>query len=317
MKYIRDYKEGDRMFDVYLCKHKQSAMTKNGKPYDNVILQDKTGTLDAKVWDPNSAGICEFGALDYIEVYGDVISFQGALQVNVKRVRLCREGEYDPADYLPVSSQNIQVMYQEFLGYIDSLKSGYVKALLNAFFRDDAEFVKAFQKSSAAKVIHHGFVGGLLEHTLSVVKLCDYYCTAYPILNRDLLLASAMLHDIGKTREISPFPENDYTDDGQLLGHIVIGTEMVAEKVKEIPGFPAGVAAEIRHCILAHHGKYEFGSPKLPALIEALALNYADDTDAKIQTFSEILNSARDSGWLGYNRLFESNLRRTRMEEGL
>ena len=132
MKFIKDYREGDRIFDIYLCKHKQSAVTKNGKPYDNVILQDKTGTIDAKVWDPNSAGIAEFDALDYIEVYGDVNSFQGALQVNVKRIRLCQEGEYDPANYLPVSSKNIDEMYKELLGLIGKTQNGYLKKLLLA-----------------------------------------------------------------------------------------------------------------------------------------------------------------------------------------
>ncbi len=313
MKYIKDYRDGDRVFDIYLCKHKTSAMTKNGKPYDNVILQDKTGTIDAKIWEPNSAGIAEFDSLDYVEVYGEVTSFQGALQINVKRVRLCQEGEYDPADYLPVSSKNIDEMYSELLKIIDSIENEYVKKLLNAFFREDEAFGRAFRKSSAAKAIHHGFIGGLLEHSLSVTKLCDYYCSAYPILKRDLLLAAAMLHDIGKTKELSPFPENDYTDDGQLLGHIVMGSEMISEKVHQIPGFPAGLAGEIKHCILAHHGKYEYGSPKVPALIEAVALNFADDTDAKIQTFSEILNGTQETGWMGYNRLFESNLRKTRL----
>lgn len=314
MKFIKDLKEGDRVFDIYLCKHKQSAMTKNGKPYENVILQDKTGTVDAKVWEPGSAGIGEFDSLDYIEVYGDVTSFQGALQINVKRIRVCQEGEFDPADYLPVSSKSIPEMYKQLLSLIDSLENTHVKKLLNSFFREDESFKKKFQNSSAAKAIHHGFVGGLLEHSLSVTLLCDYYCKAYPILKRDLLLAAAMLHDIGKVKEISPFPENDYTDDGQLLGHIVMGSEMISEKIREIPGFPVGLAGEIKHCILAHHGKYEFGSPKIPALIEALALNYADDTDAKIQTFSEILNGTQENGWLGYNRLFESNLRKTRLQ---
>lgn len=152
-----------------------------------------------------------------------------------------------------------------------------------------------------------------MEHTLSVAKLCGYYCGAYPILNRDLLLTAAMCHDIGKVKEISPFPENDYTDDGQLLGHIVMGSQMVAEKAAAIHGFPHGLLAQVQHCILAHHGKYEYGSPKLPALMEALALNYADDTDAKLETFKEILeNNSGNQGWLGYNRLFESNLRATR-----
>lgn len=315
MKYIKDLKEGDRLFDIYLCKHKQSAVTKNGKPYESVILQDKTGTIDAKVWEPNNPGIGEYDTLDYIEVYGDVTNFQGALQVSVKRIRVCGEGEYNPADYLPVSSKNIDDMYGELLNIIKSIKNTYLRQLLESFFVKDEAFVKTFKNSSAAKTVHHGFVGGLLEHTLSVTKLCDYYCTAYPILKRDLLLTAAICHDIGKTREISPFPENDYTDDGQLLGHIVMGSQMVAERAAKIDGFPHSVLSQLQHCILSHHGKYEYGSPKIPAIIEALALNYADDTDAKLETFKEILdNNSENNGWLGYNRLFESNLKASRID---
>ena len=315
MKFIKDFREGDRISDIYLCKHKQAAVTKNGKPYENVILQDKTGTIDAKVWEPNSMGIEDYDAKDYIEVFGEINSFQGALQVNVKRIRVCREGEYNPADYLPVSSKDITEMYRELTAIISSIKNTYLKQLLEAFFVKDEDFKKRFCNSSAAKSVHHGFVGGLLEHTLSVTKLCDYYCTAYPILKRDLLLTAAMCHDIGKVKELSPFPENDYTDEGQFLGHIVMGTQMVGEKAVAIEGFPKALLSQVQHCILAHHGKYEFGSPKIPAIIEAVALNYADDTDAKLETFKEILENAGDNNdWLGYNRLFESNLKKSRVE---
>ena len=172
MKYIKDYKESDKMFDIYLCKHKQSAVTKNGKPYDNVILQDKTGTIDAKIWDPNNAGIEDFDSMDYIEVHGDVTSFQGALQVNVKRVRKCREGEYNPAEYLPVSKFKTEDMMKELLALVASVKNPYLHQLLEAFFVKDEAFIKAFRHSSAAKTVHHGFVGGLLQHTLAVTKLC-------------------------------------------------------------------------------------------------------------------------------------------------
>lgn len=316
MKYIKEYKEGDRIFDIYLCKHKQSAVTKNGKAYDNVILQDKTGTIDAKIWDPNNPGIGDFDTLDYIEVYGEITSFQNALQVNVKRIRKCEEGEYDSADYLPVSSKDIGQMYRELLNLIESIGNTYYKKLLEDFFVRDGKFAQTFKASSAAKRIHHGFVGGLLEHTLSVTKLCDYLCTVYPVLKRDLLLTAAICHDIGKIREISLFPENDYTDDGQLLGHIVMGAQMVAERAAGIEGFPHQLLTQLQHCILAHQGKLEFGSPKTPALIEALALYHADDMDAKLETFKEALENAGENNndWLGYNRLFESNLRATRME---
>ena len=314
MKFIKDYNDGDRVFDIYLCKHKTSAVTKNGKPYETVILQDKSGTLEAKIWDPNNAGIADFDTLDYIEVYGDITSFQGALQANVKRIRRCHEGEYNPADYLPVSKYNIEEMYAELLGYIKGVENKYLKELLQEFFIKDEAFITVFKKSSAAKTVHHGFVGGLLQHTLSVVRLCNYYCEAYPLLNKDLLISAAVCHDIGKTKEISLFPENDYTDDGQFLGHIVMGVEMLGEKIRGIEGFPALLANELKHCILAHHGEYEYGSPKKPAIMEAVALNFADNTDAKMQTFTEIMENTAETGWLGFNRLFDSNLRGTRLE---
>lgn len=314
MKFIKDLKEGDRIFDIYLCKHKQAAVTKNGKAYENVVLQDKTGTVDAKVWEPNNPGIGDYDTLDYIEVYGEVNNFQGTLQVNVKRIRVCNETEYNPADYLPVSSKDIDQMYEELLGMVRSIQNPYLRKLLESFFVKDQSFIKAFRTSSAAKTIHHGFVGGLLEHTLSVVKLCDYYCTVYPILKRDLLLTAAMCHDIGKTREISSFPENDYTDDGQLLGHIMMGAMMIGERAAAIEGFPHVLCSEVQHCVLAHHGKYEYGSPKIPAMMEAMALYHADDTDAKLETFKEILENSKDEGWMGYNRLFESNLRPSTLE---
>ena len=312
MKFIETLREGERINDVYLCKYKQSAMTKNGKPYENVILQDKTGTIDAKIWEPNSMGIDEFDMLDYVAVVGDVTSFQGALQVNIKRVRKVREGEYEPANYLPVSEYDIEEMYTQLLAFVNGIKNPYLSKLVKQLFVEDAEFVKRFKFSSAAKSVHHGFVGGLLEHTLSVLKLCQFYVKQYPILNADLLYAAALCHDIGKVYELSAFPENDYTDDGQLLGHIVMGCEMVGEQIRKIPQFPMKLGNELKHCILAHHGELEFGSPKKPALVEAMALNFADNTDAKMETMKEIFRASGETNdWLGYNRLLESNIRKT------
>lgn len=315
MKFISDLKQGDRISDIYLCKYKQSATTKNGKNYDNVILQDRTGTIDAKIWEPNSEGIDEFDSLDYVDIFGEVASFNGALQLNIKRARICHEGEYDPSLYLPVSSRNNDEMYQELLSLIRTVQNHFLKALLEAFFIEDETFIKAFRQSSAAKSVHHGFVGGLLEHTLSVTKMCDYFCSAYPVLQRDLLITAAICHDIGKTKELSLFPTNDYTDDGQFLGHIVIGTQMIADKIHMIANFPVLLSQELQHCILAHHGEFEYGSPKKPALIEAVALNLADNADARIETFKEVLGRSSEPGWQGYNRLFESNLFDTRVED--
>lgn len=314
MKFIKELKEGDKVFDIYLCKHKTSAVTKNGKPYETATLQDKTGTIEAKIWDPNNAGIGEFEPMDYVEIYGDVNSFQGALQLNVKRARCAKTGEYDPKNYLPVSSYNIEDMYGEVLQYIKGISNPHLLALCRSIFVEDQEFVQKFKESSAAKTVHHGFMGGLLEHTLGVVKLCEFYCTRYKKLNKDLLITAALCHDIGKVRELSAFPMNDYTDEGNFLGHIVMGTEMVGEKIRGIEGFPVRLASELKHCILSHHGEFEFGSPKKPAIIEAVALNFADNTDAKMEMFTELLNSTSEKGWLGFNRLLDANVTATRME---
>lgn len=312
MKYIESLHEGERIQMIFLCRQKQTFLTKNGKPYDSLVLQDKTGTLDAKIWDPNSQGIEEFGNYDYIDVVGDVTVFQNSLQLNVKRVRKAKEGEYDPQNYLPVSEHGIGEMYQELTGYISSVKNRYLNKLLVSFFVDDGDFIKKFCAHSAAKTVHHGFVGGLLEHTLGVTRMCDKIAGCYPFLQRDLLVTAGIFHDIGKLKELSVFPANDYTDEGQLVGHIVIGTEWVSERIRTIDGFPEKLANELKHCILAHHGELEFGSPKKPALAEALALTFADNIDAKMETMKEAFAAAKNNnGWLGYNRLFESNIRKT------
>ena len=311
MRYINTLHEGETIRNIYLCKGKRSAETRNGKPYDNLILQDKTGTLDGKIWDPNSSGIADYDEKDFIEVFGDVISYNGNLQLNIRQLRVAREEEYTPADFMPTSEKSVEGMYAELMKYGAQVENPYLQKIIQYYFVENEAFIRRFQGHSAAKSVHHGFAGGLLEHTLSVVKLCEYFVGAYPILNRDLLYTAAMCHDIGKTEELSSFPDNDYTDDGQLLGHIVIGVEMMEDAIRTIDGFPRRLASELKHCIIAHHGELEYGSPKKPALAEALALNFADCTDAKMQTLTEIFKDKEGTDWLGYNRLFESNLRKT------
>ena len=313
MHFIEELREGERINEIYLCKQKQTALTKAGKTYESLVLQDKTGTLDAKIWDPSSQGIEECDALDYVNVMGDVTSFQGNLQLNIKRLRKASEGEYEPKDYLPVSEYDAEEMYRELQGYVKSLTNPYLKKLAGDLFLEDADFAKRFKFHSAAKSVHHGFVGGLLEHTLSVTKLCAFFADTYPILNRDLLVTAALFHDVGKLEELSSFPENDYTDEGQLLGHIAMGMEIVGMRIRAIDGFPRKLANELKHCILAHHGELEYGSPKKPAIPEAVALNFADNLDAKMETMKELLANvpAGNTDWQGFNRLFESNIRRS------
>ena len=312
MRYIDGLREGMRITEIYLCKSKQIAQTKAGKDYGNLVLQDKTGTIDSKIWELNSPGVGTFEALDYVYVDAEVTMFQGNHQLNIRRIRKADEGEYLPADYLPVSTKDIDLMYGELTEYVRSVKNPYLNRLAASYFLEDAQFAKEFQFHSAAKSIHHGFVGGLLEHTLSVVKLCDYFAKHYSNINRDLLLTAAMFHDIGKLKELSVLPENDYTDSGQLLGHIVIGVGMLTERIRNIPKFPEKLERELIHCILSHHGELEYGSPKKPALLEALALSFADNTDAKMETMIEALQkSGENQGWLGYNRLLETNIRKS------
>lgn len=316
MRYIESLHEGERITSVYLCKQRSSATTKNGKPYDNVLLQDRTGTLDGKIWEPNSMGIEEFGALDFVEVQGEVTLFNGATQLNIKRVRKCSEEEFDMKDFLPTSERDIGEMYGELTALKDKVSNPYLHKLLDSFFLEDTDLIRAFKVHSAAKTVHHGFVGGLLEHTLGVAKLCDSFADQYPLINRDLLLSGALLHDIGKLYEISDFPANDYTDEGQLLGHIIIGVELIGERIRRIPDFPAKTASELKHLILPHHGEYEYGSPKKPAIIEAFALNFADNMDAKMETLKELLSTpqGKSGEWLGFQKMLDTNVRRTEKE---
>ena len=313
MRYIDSLHEGERVTSIYMCKQKNAATTKNGKPYENVLLQDRTGTLDAKIWEPNSMGIEEFEALDFVEVQGEITVFNGAMQMSIKRVRKCAEGEFDMKDFLPVSSRDIEEMYAELMTLKNKVGNTYLRRLLDSFFVDDTELIKNFKLHSAAKSVHHGFVGGLLEHTLGVTNLCDCFADRYPMLNRDLLITGAMLHDIGKLKELSDFPSNDYTDDGQLLGHIIIGVEMIGKSADKIEGFTAKLEAELKHLIVSHHGEYEYGSPKKPAIMEAFALNFADNMDAKMETLKELLSTpqAQTGEWLGFQKMLDTNVRKT------
>ena len=314
MYFIENFKDGDKVSGVYYCKSKQSAVSRAGKEYENVILSDKTGSIDTKIWDPNSLAIKEFSPSDFVEVSGMVSLYNGKLQFKLDSARVADEGEYNPTDYMASSRFDIEKMSKEFFDMIKSINNKYLRTLLENIFVEDTEFFNIFKKASAAKSVHHGYLGGLLEHSLSVARLTSLMCSNYDYANRDLAVTAAMLHDVGKIRELSPFPENDYTDEGNFLGHIVIGYEMVMEKVKQIDGFPDMLAMQIGHCVLSHHGELEYGSPKKPSIAEAVALSMADNMDAKLETLREALEAKDTNDWLGYNRWLDSNIRRTTNE---
>ena len=311
MIYINTLREGDNISETYFCKDKVVAQSKAGKTYYSLKLQDRTGIVDAKVWDLSNA-IEHFESMDYIRITGQVTSFNNSLQINVRQARKAAEGTYDIADYMPVSPYNIEEMYKDLLALIDTVKDPNLNGILRAFFVEDADFIKAFKKSSAAKAMHHSFIGGLLQHTLSVAQISDYVAGHYSIINSDLLVTAAICHDIGKVNELSSFPENDYTDVGNLVGHIVMGAMMVRGKAAKIEGMSVDTLNKLVHCILAHHGKLEYGSPEKPKIIEALALSFADDMDAKLQAFTEAVEGDQSGElWLPYNKMFESYIRKT------
>lgn len=317
MRNLNSLRDGMRVQEVYLCKHRQINLTKAGKEYCSLTLQDRTGTCDGKIWNMGNPAIQDFDSGDYVAINADVTLFNGANQLNIQSIRRADEGEYSPSDYLPVSEKNVDEMYAGVLSMVGSVKNKWLHALLEEFFVKDDEFIKAYRFSSAAKSVHHSFVGGLLEHSLGVARMCEFMTQQYPYLNHDLLITAALIHDIGKIREIRPFPENDYSDEGNFIGHIVIGVEMIDDKLRTasaLAEFPKNLELELKHCILAHHGEFEFGSPKKPAIAEALALNLADNSDAKIQIMKEVmLGAGEKTDWLGFNKLMDSNVKKTVM----
>ncbi|MFV0439676.1 MAG: 3'-5' exoribonuclease YhaM family protein [Lachnospirales bacterium] len=311
MRYIDELRDGEHLTEFYFCKQKQTLKTKAGKSYYSIKLQDKTGIIDAKVWDINRE-IQSFEENNYVKIQGDVVTHQNNLQIKIGRLRVADEGEYDPKDYIPSTDKDVDELYKTLINYINSFTNEYLKELLTNIYTKREDITSAIKTHSAAKSMHHNYMGGLIEHTTNIVEICDFLANKYTNIDRDLLLSSAMLHDIGKIYELSEFPFNDYTDDGQLLGHIVMGTELITEEANKIQDFPHQLMSLLKHCILSHHGEYEYGSPKLPQILEALFLNMADNIDAKSKIYEDaILNDKTSGNWVGYNRMLERNIRKT------
>lgn len=315
MRYIDTFKEGEKIKGVYLCKKRFTVTTKSGKEFDIVKLQDKTGIIDGKIWNTDNFSVDNFNAMDYVSLMGEIQSYNGALELNLSRATVANDNSFDIEDYMLSSEYDIDEMYTQLLTIIDSVENIYLNKMLKSFFVDDKEFANKFKIHSAARSIHHGFRGGLLEHTLSVTKNADFFSKNYSFLNRDLLITGAIMHDIGKTKELSPMPENEYTEEGNLLGHLVMGSEMIAEKANSIDEFPYELKLQLQHLMLAHHGELEYGSPKKPALAEAFALNMADNVDATMETIKESLNKEPQNGnWMGYHKILDTNIRKTTVE---
>lgn len=302
MRYIKELRENERIIEHYFCKKKESRESKTGKTFLSLKLQDKTGIVDAKVWEMTKE-IGHFEEGDIVKIDASVGSYMNELQLKVTKLRRSTEGEYVPSDFIPSTEKDVDEMLTKISELIKSVKNPHIKTLLENIFIKDETRANLFKSHSAAMHMHHSYMGGLLEHTLSVAEICVSLGGRYKYVNPDILLAGALLHDIGKIYELSPMPQNEYTDDGQMLGHIVMGCEMISVEIAKIEGFPHELASLVKHCIVSHHGEYEFGSPKLPAIPEAMILHFADNIDAKLTAFSEIYERDTSPGqWTSYQK---------------
>lgn len=305
--FISDMHSGDKIEETFALASKAVAKKKDGGIFLRLVLSDKTGSINAVVWDDVEQAEAAADASPFVRVQGDVSEYRGAPQMVVRKMTACDPGDVDPADFLPVTPKDVNSMFRRLLGLTRAMESEPLKALLNLFWNDDAFVEQEFKRAPAAKLMHHAYLGGLLEHTLGVAELAvlmaDHYGDA---LDRDLLLAGAILHDIGKTREFVYDLKVDYTDEGRMLNHLVLGVMMVEEKLAQLPEFPPETALLIKHLIVSHHGNREFGSPEPPKTLEALVLNHIDEIDAKIVGIGAFMDEQPDGqDWTPYHRPME------------
>jgi 3'-5' exoribonuclease len=303
--YVSELEANQTVTTILLVKAKEIKSKKSGEPFLSLLLGDKSGEVDAKMWDNIEEVESTFERDDFVKVKGLVQVYRNKPQLTLYKLRRCRDEEVDFADYFPKTAKDVETMFQELLAMAGEVQNPWLRQLLDALFQD-AEFVAKFKQAPAAKSLHHAWLGGLLEHTLSVCQLCRLLSPHYPDLNADLLFAGAVLHDIGKTEELSYTRSFNYTSEGQLLGHMILELDLVNQKIAQIQGFPRNWKALIQHLIISHHGEYEFGSPKLPMFPEALLLHCLDNMDSKLEAMCAILRNDRslDGEWTGHNQMF-------------
>lgn len=308
MTFIADLKDGQRVIDLFLCKEKQQLITKAGKDYLKLQLEDKTGCIGAMVWDLSDQ-IGPFEKGDIIKIDAKVSTYNDALQLTVSRLRVADPKEYNVTDFFRTSKEDTESIYQRMLLLISRIKDPGIKKLVNAFCVDDPKLVRQLKTHPAAKNIHHGYMGGLLEHLVSVTTLALGLKNQYPDMDQDLLIAGGILHDIGKLVELEPLPGGDYSNAGRFLGHIAIGYQMVHERGSKIPELSTEKLMHLEHMILSHHGEREFGSPVVPLSREAMALHLADYSDSKMKQVDETIeNDLSDGAWTQYYRPLERYL---------
>ncbi|MBK9796947.1 MAG: HD domain-containing protein [Holophagaceae bacterium] len=313
---IRTLKEGDPFQGFLLAQEAAYKVSAKGTEYLELKLSDASGDLKAFLWDIRAVeGDMEAVQADaFLRVKGSVTSYNGRLQLKLDKARYAADAEVgDFSAFFPVSARPVPEMLAELDGFIASVKDSWIRQLLQALFVGDAELRSAFAQAPAAKSMHHAFLGGLLEHTLSVLGMAERACAHYQELNRDLVVAGVLLHDVGKTAELSYRRSFGYTDAGNLLGHIALEAEWISRAVGKIPGFPEELRMQILHIVLSHHGRLEFGSPVLPKTPEALLVHHLDDLDGKLEAMFRALKEAPSGGsWSAYSRALDRMIYRTR-----
>jgi 3'-5' exoribonuclease len=294
--------ENKVVISSFVVAAKQIKVKKSGELYLALTLSDRTGHLDAKMWDNVADALHAFEQDDFLKVKGLLNRYNNRFQLTIHKLRRLEESEIDYADYLPKTSKDIDQLWRTLCSFVESFANEHLKALLKAFIADE-EIAAAYRTAPAAKSMHHAYIGGLLDHVVSLFTVCDLACRNYPQINRDLLLAGAFLHDIGKIHELTYNRSFSYTTRGQLLGHMIIELEMLNDKIAQVPDFPEQLKTLLEHLIISHHGEYEFGSPKLPMFPEALMLHYLDDLDSKMESMRAHFErqAPGDDAWAGFN----------------
>ncbi|MDY6861528.1 MAG: HD domain-containing protein [Thermodesulfobacteriota bacterium] len=304
--FVDQIKNGDRIESIFLVKEKDSGVTRSGNLYLHLILMDRTGEIKARIWDNAEKITREFKKNDFVKIKSRASLYQKMLQLTINDIKYIPPDEVFIDDFLPKTKSNIEKLFNELKEFVKGMNNIHLKKLLELFLQDK-ECMRLFKMAPAAKALHHACIGGLLEHTLNLLKLVIEVSKIYPRLDIDLLISGAVLHDIGKIKELSFQNAFDYTDEGRLVGHITIGVEMLKEKIREIPDFPFELELLLEHLILSHHGHFEFGSPKRPKTLEAITLYYLDDLDAKIDGIAHIMDVEKGdiSPWTSFNKLYD------------
>ena len=310
--FIKEINENDKVESIFLVKRKSISFTKAGTPYLNLTLIDKTGEVNGKVWEQAEKLAKIFQKDDFIKIKSTAVTYQNSLQLNISSIIPLSPSEIDITNFLPQAKNDIEQTFLKLKAIIEEVSNAHLKKLLDLFIADD-QLIRLFKLAPAAKKMHHVYLGGLLEHTLSLSNLILQISKHYEGLNVDLLLTGGILHDIGKIHELTYSRSFDYSDSGRLIGHITLGVEMINEKIRLIPDFPQELAVELRHLIISHHGEYQYGSPKRPKTLEALILYYLDDLDAKVEEIQSFIQREEEnqSKCAGYHQMLERYIYKT------